>query len=250
MTNIILSGCQGHMGKTVASGVATREGVQIVAGVDIAGGNCAEFPVYMSFDEIMENGDVIIDFSNANALESILEYAKRTNTPCVLCSTGYSAEQIDLINRFSEEVAIFRSANMSLGINLLSELVKTAARVLGESFDIEIVEAHHNLKLDAPSGTALMLEKSVEDGLNYTPELVYDRHQNRKKRDKKEIGMHSIRGGTIVGEHEVIFAGTDEIITISHSARSKSVFAAGAIDAAIFMNGKSSGLYDMSNVIK
>lgn len=249
MIKLLLSGCCGHMGRTVTALVNSREGFEITAGVDLKEDNNLDYPVFASFDEVNVNFDVIIDFSHPTALAGLLEYVNKMNIPAVLCSTGYSDEQIEEINTSSKHCAIFRSANMSLGINLLSDICRQAAKILGDNFDIEIIEAHHNLKLDAPSGTALMLEKSIEKGLDYKPELVYDRHDRRQKRDKKEIGMHAVRGGNIVGEHQIIFAGEDEIITFSHSARSKTVFASGALDAAAFMAGKKSGLYSMKDVI-
>ena len=249
MIKLLLSGCCGHMGRTVTALVNSREGFEITAGVDLKEDNNLDYPVFASFDEVNVNFDVIIDFSHPTALAGILEYVNKMHIPAVLCSTGYSDEQIEEINTSSKHCAIFRSANMSLGINLLSDICRQAAKILGDNFDIEIIEAHHNLKLDAPSGTALMLEKSIEKGLDYKPELVYDRHDRRQKRDKKEIGMHAVRGGNIVGEHQIIFAGEDEIITFSHSARSKTVFASGALDAAAFMAGKKSGLYSMKDVI-
>lgn len=249
MIKLLLSGCCGHMGRTVTALVNSREGFEITAGVDLKEDNNLDYPVFASFDEVNVNFDVIIDFSHPSALAGLLEYVNKTHIPAVLCSTGYSDEQIEEINESSKNCALFRSANMSLGINLLSDICEQAAKILGDNFDIEIIEAHHNLKLDAPSGTALMLEKSIEKGLDYKPELVYDRHARRQKRDKKEIGMHAVRGGNIVGEHQIIFAGEDEIITFSHSARSKTVFASGALDAAAFMTGKKSGLYSMKDVI-
>ena len=249
MIKLLLSGCCGHMGRTVTALVNSREGFEITAGVDLKEDNNLDYPVFASFDEVNVNFDVIIDFSHPTALAGLLEYVNKMHIPAVLCSTGYSDEQIEEINTSSKHCEIFRSANMSLGINLLSDICRQAAKILGDNFDIEIIEAHHNLKLDAPSGTALMLEKSIEKGLDYKPELVYDRHDRRQKRDKKEIGMHAVRGGNIVGEHQIIFAGEDEIITFSHSARSKTVFASGALDAAAFMAGKKSGLYSMKDVI-
>lgn len=249
MIKLLLSGCCGHMGRTVTALVNSREGFEITAGVDLKEDNNLDYPVFASFDEVNVNFDVIIDFSHPTALAGLLEYVNKMHIPAVLCSTGYSDEQIEEINTSSKHCAIFRSANMSLGINLLSDICRQSAKILGDNFDIEIIEAHHNLKLDAPSGTALMLEKSIEKGLDYKPELVYDRHDRRQKRDKKEIGMHAVRGGNIVGEHQIIFAGEDEIITFSHSARSKTVFASGALDAAAFMAGKKSGLYSMKDVI-
>lgn len=249
MIKLLLSGCCGHMGKTVTALVKSRDGYEIVAGVDLKEDSNLDYPVFASFDEVNVNFDVIIDFSHPSVLSGLLEFTEKNHIPAVLCSTGYSDEQIKKINASSKDCALFRSANMSLGINLLSDICEQAAKILGDNFDIEIIEAHHNLKLDAPSGTALMLEKSVENGLDYKPELVYDRHDRRQKRDKKEIGMHSVRGGNIVGEHQIIFAGEDEIITFSHSARSKTVFASGALDAAAFMADKKIGLYSMKDVI-
>ncbi len=249
MTKVILSGCSGKMGAAVTKAISERENIEIVAGVDIFESNSLPYPVFATMNEVPCEADVIIDFSNPSALSGILEFSKSKKIPAVLCATGYSAEQNAMIEEASKDVAMFRSGNMSLGINLISELAKTAAKILGGSFDVEIVEAHHNLKLDAPSGTAIMLEKAVEEGLDYEPELVYDRHSRSQKRDKHEIGMHSIRGGTIVGEHEVIFAGNDEIIKISHTALSKNVFAVGAVNAAVFMKNKTTGMYNMSDVI-
>lgn len=249
MVKVILSGCCGKMGAAVTNAIKTRDDIQITAGVDVFECDTLPYPVFPAFSEVSCEADVIIDFSNPSALESILDYSVKHNIPAVLCATGYTDKQNMLIEQTSESVAMFRSGNMSLGINLISELAKTAAKILGQNFDIEIVEAHHNLKLDAPSGTAIMLEKAVKDGLDYEPEVVYDRHNRSQKRDKHEIGMHSIRGGTIVGEHEVIFAGNDEIIKISHTALSKNVFAEGAVNAAIYMKNKNKGMYNMSDVI-
>lgn len=250
MTKIILSGCCGKMGAAVTKAVEENDNAQIVAGVDVKESDSLPYPVFASFDELPCTADVIIDFSNPAALAGLLSYSVKNNVPAVICSTGYSQAQIESIEEASKSTAMFRSGNMSLGINLISELAKAAAKVLGASFDVEIVEAHHNLKLDAPSGTAIMLEQAVEEGLDYSPELVYDRHERSQKRDKHEIGMHSIRGGTIVGEHEIIFAGNDEIVKISHTALSKNVFAVGAVNAAVFMKDKKSGMYNMSDVIK
>ncbi len=249
MVKVILSGCCGKMGAAVTNSISTRDDIEIVAGVDIFESSELPYPVFADIGEVPCAADVIIDFSNPSALTSILNFSMNKKIPAVLCATGYNEEQNAQIEAVSSTIAMFRSGNMSLGINLISELTKTAARVLGGSFDVEIVEAHHNLKLDAPSGTALMLEKAVEDGLDYKPELVYDRHPRSQKRDKHEIGMHSIRGGTIVGEHEVIFAGNDEIIKISHTALSKNVFAVGAVNAAIYMANKQSGMFNMNDVI-
>lgn len=247
MTNIIISGAFGKMGRVIAELVKGREDANIVAGVDVTAGS-ADFPIYKSFSEVKESADVIIDFSHPSALDSILEYSRKNNIPAVLATTGYSDEQTAKIKAASAEIPLFFSFNMSLGINLLVELSKKAAEILGDDFDIEIVEAHHNQKLDAPSGTAVMLADGITGVLD-EKELVYNRHDRRAKRDKKEIGMHAIRGGTIVGEHSVIFAGRDEIVTLSHSARSKEVFAAGAVSAACFMKGKGAGLYNMKDLV-
>ena len=197
-----------------------------------------------------EKPDVIIDFSHPSALDSLIGYALSTGTPLVLATTGYSDEQIEKIKKSSEQIPVFFTFNMSLGINLLVELAKKATAVLGDQFDIEIVEKHHNQKIDAPSGTAIMLANAVNDTLDNKMKYTYDRHSQRKKREKNEIGIHSIRGGTIVGEHDVIFAGRDEVITLSHQASSKEVFAVGSVNAAIFMNGKKKGLYTMADFIK
>lgn len=249
MVKVILSGCCGKMGAAVTKAINDRDDIQIVAGVDVLECDKLPYPVFAAFNEVSCEADVIIDFSNPSALSSIIDYSLKNNVPAVLCATGYNAEHNKMIEDASKKVAMFRSGNMSLGINLLSELAKSAAKILGGSFDVEIVEAHHNLKIDAPSGTALMLEKAVEDGLDYQPELTYDRHDRSQKRDKHEIGMHSIRGGTIVGEHEIIFAGNDEIIKLSHTALSKNIFAVGAVNAAVYMKDKENGMYDMSDVI-
>ena len=179
----------------------------------------------------------------------MLAYALENSVPCVICTTGYSQEQVAKIKAASEKTAVFYSGNMSLGINLLIELAKQATKVLGDSFDIEIVEKHHNLKVDAPSGTALMIADAVSDTLEKEPQYVYDRHSYRKKRSKNEIGIHSVRGGTIVGEHEVIFAGHDEVVTVTHQAQSKQVFAVGAVNAALFLSSQGAGMYQMSDLL-
>ena len=249
MVRIILSGANGKMGKVIQSVVSGRDNCEIVAGVDI-NTESNGFPVYSSFEEIKEEADVIIDFSNPASLDDILAYALEKKIPCVLCTTGYSPEQVEKIKKASESVAVFYSGNMSLGINLLIELSKEAAKILGAAdFDIEIVEKHHNQKIDAPSGTALMIADGISDTLAEEPQYVYDRHSYRKKRSKNEIGIHSVRGGTIVGEHEVIFAGHDEVVTISHQAQSKEVFAVGAVNAAVYLADQSAGMYNMGNLL-
>lgn len=248
MTDIILSGCSGKMGAAIISCVAAREDCRIAAGVDIIK-PAADIGYFPSYDEVDIKADVIIDFSNPSVLDSMLKYACKNNIPCVICTTGYSEEQKAKIKEASKTIPVFYSGNMSLGINLIIELAKKAASVFGDDFDIEIVEQHHNQKLDAPSGTALMIADAVSQ-VRENSEYVYDRHSYRKKRDKKEIGIHSVRGGNIVGEHEIIFAGTDEVLTISHSARSKTVFAVGAVNAAVFLaDNKKPGMYDMSDLL-
>ena len=248
MVKIILSGCSGKMGHVITKCVEHKENGEIVAGVDI--NKCdAPYPIFASFSEIDVDADVIIDFSHPSVLASLLEYCKKNKMPAVIATTGLSDEQKKEIEDTSKEVPMFFSANMSIGVNLISELAAKAARVLEGSFDIEIVEAHHNQKIDAPSGTALMLADSISDALTNKPTYEFDRHSKRAKRDPNEIGIHSIRGGTIVGEHEVIFAGLDEIITISHSARSKDLFAVGAVNAAAFLKGKPAGMYSMKQLV-
>ena len=250
MTNIILCGCNGKMGAAVQSFVSQREDCSIAAGVDVSGGSQGSFPVYTSISQVKEAAQVVVDFSHPSALSGILEYCRQhPGTAAVLCTTGYSAEQTREIQEASKELPLFYSRNMSLGINLLIELAKKAEAVLGDAFDVEIVEMHHNQKIDAPSGTALMIADAINQVRNDSMQYVYDRNSQRKKREKQEIGLHSVRGGTIVGEHQVIFAGQSEVITLSHSAQSKELFAAGAVNAAVFMAGKAPGLYDMSHMI-
>ncbi len=249
MVNIALVGCNGRMGKAVSEAVAVRNDCKILFGADPFGTSTYEYPVYKSLMESETKADVIIDFSNPALLDDILEYAVKYNTPCVICTTGFSADEIDKINKTSEKVAVFRSGNMSLGINLLIELSKEAAKLLGNDFDIEIIEKHHNQKLDAPSGTALMLADGISEVLEEEPQYVYDRHSYRKKRAKNEIGIHAVRGGTIVGEHEVIFAGHDEVVSLTHQAQSREVFAVGAVNAAIYLASQGAGMYNMSNLL-
>ncbi len=250
MTKIILTGCCGKMGSVIQSIVANRNDATIVAGVDKYNNNKTEFPVYESISDVKEEADVVIDFSNPSLLDSLLEYGVSTKTALVIATTGYDDCQKKKIADASKECPVFFTYNYSLGINLLASLAKKAAALLGDEFDIEIVEQHHNQKIDAPSGTALMLADAINEELDNRMKYEYDRHSKREKRTKNEIGMHSIRGGTIVGEHEIIFAGRDEVITLSHSARSKEVFAVGAVNAAVFMAGKEAGMYDMGELIK
>ena len=249
MIKVILSGCGGRMGKAVAAAVGSE--VRIVAGVDInaASIDASDFPIYESITEFSDKADVIVDFSHHSALPSLLDYAKAPKTPVVVATTGHTDEELALMREAASEVAIFHSGNFSIGINLIINLAKQAARTLGADFDIEIIEKHHNKKLDAPSGTALMIANAVADEREES-EYIYDRHSVRKAREPKEIGIHSVRGGSIVGEHEVIFAGANEVVSISHSAASREIFANGALRAAIYLAGKSAGLYSMTDLIE
>ena len=250
MIRVLMSGCNGKMGQMITGLVKEDEQVEIVAGIDTYTGISNTYPVFKSFADCDVEVDVVIDFSNAAALEGLLAYCISKQVPAVICSTGYSKEQLQKIKEASEKVAILKSANMSMGINLLLKLLKDAAKVLAPAgYDIELVEKHHNQKLDAPSGTALALADSINDALNNEYNYVYDRSQVRQKRDSKEIGISAVRAGTIVGEHEVIFAGTDEVIEFKHTAYSRSVFGKGAVEAAKYLAGKPAGMYDMSDVI-
>lgn len=249
MTKIILSGANGKMGRVIQNVVSLRDDCEIVAGVDL-NTESTSFPVYTDINEITEKADVIIDFSNPVLLDSLLAYSKANKMPLVIATTGYDDNQKAQINDASKECPIFFTYNMSMGINLLANLAKKAVSVLGSDFDIEIIEKHHNQKIDAPSGTALMLADAICEEIDNDMKYEYDRHSKREKRTKNEIGLHAVRGGTIVGEHDIMFCGRDEIITLSHSARSKEIFAVGAVNAAVYMNGKDAGLYDMAELIK
>ncbi len=254
MTGIILSGADGRMGHVIADLASADADVKIVAGVDIAGQSTGDFPVYRTFDELAENlkegADVIVDFSSPKAFDAMMDYSVKASVPAVVCTTGLTDEQIARLNEDSRKVAVLRSANMSLGINLLLKAVKEAAQTLaGAGFDIEIVEAHHNQKKDAPSGTALALADSINEGLDSAYHYTYDRSQRSGKRDPKEIGISSVRGGTIPGIHKVIFAGQDEVIEFNHTAYSRSIFGKGALSAAKFLAGKPAGFYSMADVI-
>lgn len=250
MIRMIMHGCNGAMGQTVARIAAEDSDVSIVAGVDIRAEKHNEFPVYASLSEVKEEADVIVDFASAQAADSLLLFGREKKIPVVLCTTGLSSKQLELVEESAKETAILRSANMSLGINLLFKLVAEAAKTLAEAgFDMEIVEKHHNQKMDAPSGTALALADSLNGVLKEEYSYVCDRSQKREKRSRKEIGISSVRGGSIVGEHDVIFAGNDEVITIRHTAYSKAIFAKGAVAAAKFLAGKKAGLYTMADVV-
>ena len=249
MINIILSGCNGKMGKVISQLAAEDNECKIVCGLDINTDSCFDYPVVDDINKFDGKADVIIDFSNPVVADGLIDYCARTGTALVMATTGLSDEQTKALDKLSETAAVFRSANMSLGINLLISLVRKAASALGGDFDIEIVEKHHNRKIDAPSGTALMIADAMAEELSDKPEYVYDRHSVRKKRSHDEIGIHSVRGGTIVGEHEVIFAGNDEIIEIKHTAMSREIFAVGSIKAAKFIADKKPGMYSMQNMM-
>lgn len=250
MVRAIMHGCNGKMGQMIAGLIAADEEIELVAGVDAYDEGKNSFPVFKSIAECTVEADVVIDFSAAPAVDSLLEGCVEKKLPCVLCTTGLSEQQIAKVKEVSTKVAILKSANMSLGINMLLKLLKEATATLAPAgFDIEIVEKHHNQKVDAPSGTALALADSINEELDNSYQYVYDRSQVREKRNRKEIGISAVRGGTIVGDHDVIFAGPDEVITFSHRAYSKGVFAKGAIQAAKFLAGKAAGMYDMSDVI-
>ncbi len=250
MTKVILHGCCGRMGKMITELATPDEGVQIVAGVDSHPMGEHEYPVYRNLSEVREKADAIIDFTNASAIDALLDYCEKEKMPVVLCSTGLSEEQIERVKALSGKVAVLRSANMSLGINIVSDLIAKAAKVLAPAgFDVEIVEKHHNKKLDAPLGTALALADSINDAMGGKYEYVYGRADRRAERDKKELGISAVRGGNIVGEHEVIFAGADEVVEIKHTAYSRAIFAKGAITASIFIAKKNAGLYTMADVI-
>ncbi len=250
MIRVIMHGCNGRMGQAIVGLAAADETVKIVAGVDKFDNGQNPFPVYQSIEECELEADVIIDFSNSSAVDGLLRYAVNNRIPVVLCTTGLSDEQLDKVSEASEEVAVLRSANMSIGINLLLKLIRENAAILRDAgFDTEIVEKHHRHKLDAPSGTAIALADAARDALGSDYEYVYDRTGRRMERPVKEIGISAVRGGSIVGDHDVIFAGTDEVITLSHTAYSRSVFAQGAISAARFLAGRKPGMYSMSDVI-
>ena len=249
-TRILLSGCCGAMGNTIAAIAAGRTDCTIVAGLDRQPGDHHPFPVYQQLSLVREDFDVVVDFSSPKALDALLDYAKATGKPLVIATTGYTQEQIMAIQEAAAQLPIFFTANMSLGVSLMKELAVTAARVLGGQFDIEIVEKHHNQKVDAPSGTALLLANAISQALPYDAKYTYDRHSSRQKRDSREIGIHSVRGGTIVGEHDIIFAGRDEVLTLTHTAYSKAIFANGALAAASFLAGKAPGLYGMAELVE
>lgn len=250
MTNIIMHGCNGKMGQMIAGLCADDPEITIVAGVDVYTEKKNGFPVFASIAECDVTADAVIDFSNAGAVDGLLDWCVEKGVPVVLCSTGLSEQQLVRVNEASKKVAVLKSANMSLGINTLMDLLQKAVKVFAPAgFDVEIVEKHHNQKVDAPSGTALALADSINEAMDGAYEYVYDRSDRRQKRDAKELGISAVRGGTIVGDHEVIFAGTDEVIEFRHTAYSRAVFGKGAIAAAKFLNGKGAGYYSMQDVI-
>lgn len=250
MVKMIMHGCNGAMGQVITKLVEDDEAITIAAGIDPNQTVSNPYPVFASLEECTEEADVIVDFASAKAVDALLAYSAKKKIPVVVCTTGLSEEQIKKVEETSRQVAVLRSANMSLGINLLLKLVKEAAEVLAASgFDMEILEKHHNKKVDAPSGTALALADSINEAMGQSCHYQFDRSQRREKREKNEIGIQSIRGGSIVGEHDVIFAGQDEVITFQHTAYSKAIFAKGAVAAAKYLAGKGPGLYTMADVI-
>lgn len=249
MIKILLRGCNGKMGQEISKLVKSDEECMIVAGVDRHASNANEYPVFPSIKECNVNAHVIIDFSSPDNLDEMLNYAKDNKLPIVLCTTGLSEDDLTMVEEASKVVPVLRSANMSLGINIMIKLIQEAAKVLSSDFDIEIIEKHHNQKIDAPSGTALLLADSINEVLDEEYAYQYDRTQDRKKREKKEIGILPLRGGTIIGEHEVVFAGLDEVFEIKHTAYSRAIFAKGAVAAAKYLIGKNPGYYQMKDVI-
>lgn len=250
MIKVMMHGCNGAMGQVISKIIDESDSAVMAAGVDFKDDGHNPYPVFKNLEDCNVDVDVIIDFSSSKATDRLLAYAEEKQIPLVLCTTGLSEEQIEKVHETSKKTAVLRSANMSLGVNILLKLVNTAAKVLAEAdFDIDIVEKHHKLKVDAPSGTALALADAVNEALHNEYEYVYDRSQRRIKRPKKEIGISAVRGGTIVGQHDVIFAGQDEVIEFHHTAYSKAIFGKGAVSAAIYLAGKPAGMYDMSDVI-
>lgn len=251
MVKMIMHGCNGKMGQVITKIVKEDANAEIVAGIDKYMGIPNDYPVFESIDKCDVEADVVIDFSNAAAVDGLLDYCVEKQIPVVLCTTGLSEEQLGQVQEASKKVAVLKSANMSLGVNMLLKLLQDATKILAPAgFDVEIVERHHNQKVDAPSGTALAMADSINAAMNDEYTYIYDRSQVRQKRDKKEIGISAVRGGTIVGEHEVIYAGEDEVIEFKHTAHSKAVFAKGAVEAGKFLKGKGAGLYDMKDVIQ
>ncbi len=249
MLKIILSGANGRLGRTLASCIAEMDDIAIVAGVDLLPAAGASFPVYTSFEQITEPADAVVDFSRPDALHSVLEFAQSKNISAVLATTGYSANDKMMIVKYSGHIPVFFSANMSLGVNLQIELAKKAAEVLADRFDIEIIEKHHNLKVDSPSGTALAIAEGINSVFNGNKNFVYGRHDKNARRTPADLGIHAVRGGTVVGEHDILFMGPDEVLEINHKAYSKQIFAQGAIHAAKYIAQKAPGLYSMADLL-
>jgi 4-hydroxy-tetrahydrodipicolinate reductase len=249
MTKIALSGACGRMGRVIAALIAERDDCEVAVGIDCRCEKYAEFEMVCNINELAENPDVVLDFSHPSSLGDTLAFCKTRGVPVVIATTGYSDEEVAAIKAAADAIPVFFTGNMSLGINLLGELARRTARVLGNKYDIEIIEKHHNRKVDAPSGTAFMLADALNEERGQTLKYVYGRGGKHQPRTKNELGIHAVRGGTIVGEHEIIFAGHDEIISLSHSALSREVFANGAINAALFLRGRSAGLYNMTDLL-
>jgi len=251
MIRILLSGCSGRMGQAIVSRVKDCENMEIVAGVDSIRNIAEAFPVYEDFASVKETADIALDFSHVSLTSSLLAYCTQNKLPLVLCTTGIAGHLEEQVLFAAKEIPVFRSFNMSLGVSLMQALVRQAARVLGDVCDVEILEKHHNKKVDAPSGTAIMIAEAAASVLPYSPHYVYDRTGEHRQRDSHEIGIHSVRGGTIVGEHEAMFIGQHEILTISHSALSRELFASGAVKAAAFMmDGVQPGIYTMDDLVR
>lgn len=249
MLKMILVGCCGQMGRVISQRVAEEGRMEIVAGVDKRAGAVGGYPVYSRMEECTQAADVVLDFSHPSSLPATLRYGLEHHCPLVIATTGLGEQEIASIHEAARQIPVFFTFNMSLGINLMTELCRQAAAVLGEGFDVEIIERHHNQKIDAPSGTAIMLAETLAQALPHPSEFVFDRHSVRRKRGEQEIGIHSVRGGNMVGEHEVLFAGTDETFSLIHRAQSKGVFATGALRAAQFLQGKPAGLYSMKELL-
>lgn len=250
MLNVLIHGVCGKMGQMLVCCAPKHPQLKVVCGVDLRGGDCADFPIYSSFAQVQERVDVVIDFSHASALDSVLGFCVEKKVPCVLASTGHTAEQKLQIAAAGKQIAVFYSANFSLGVNVLLTLCRRAAAAFGEDFDIEIVEKHHNQKVDAPSGTALMLADGIASVMEASPEYVYSRNDRHEARKQNQIGISAVRGGTIVGEHDVIFAGEQEVVTLSHTAYSREIFGNGALRAAVFVAARPVGLYNMESMIE
>lgn len=248
MTDILIQGIAGRMGHALCALIAQRQDCRVAAGVDRAAADIA-VPVFPTLAACTQHADVLIDFSNPDATDAALDECVRRSLPCVICTTGLAAATQDKLLAASKQIPVFQSANMSLGVNVLIQLAKRASAILGPAYDIEIIEKHHHNKLDAPSGTALMIAYAIRDASETPYTYMYDRHELHQKRAPAEIGIHSVRGGTIVGEHDVLFCGPDEVLTLSHSAASRDVFANGAINAALFLAGRKAGLYTMEDLI-